>query len=239
MPEWLSANAQLVWKWASLDFWAKENNAITAELQNKWFFDKWMWNIDYYKLSNKEREPISNLYWALSDRFNKIIETKKKLEAKGYKLWWWLESKVKGIWQWIWWPFQNDPDYLELKSLTGESLVEFIKEISGAAVSEEEYQRLASIELNAEMTEETFNSRLKDKLEKHQLLKDRTMRRYWFKDIDTINKQFWVVPATTYTAPTSNNNSQNAYENMMEEDRKNWILSKYSEEKRNKFDSYK
>ena len=50
--------------------------------------------------------------------------------------------------------------YEDLESLTGKALAEFVKEMSGAAVSDQEFSRLSKIKANVDMSDEAFVKQL-------------------------------------------------------------------------------
>ena len=60
--------------------------------------------------------------------------------------------------------------YQQIEGLTGENLAEFIKEISGAAVSEQEAQRLSKLKPNVSMNDQQFTDQLNRMTEDYEAM---------------------------------------------------------------------
>jgi hypothetical protein len=86
----------------------------------------------------------------------------------------------------------------ELQALSGENLVEFVKKISGVAVSEKEFARLKQIKPNVSMDDRQFDDQMARMIEEYEASVLAKVKRFGFSDaermIDVINGSEVFVP---------------------------------------------
>jgi len=73
--------------------------------------------------------------------------------------------------------------FRQIEALTGEALVSFVKEISGVAVSEPEFQRLKKYKPNVDMTEGQFLRQLERSIEEIGRLEKAKAKRFGFSSV--------------------------------------------------------
>jgi len=106
--------------------------------------------------------------------------------------------------------------YRQLDALTGEALVSFVKEISGVAVSEPEFQRLKRYKPNVDMTEDQFTDQLDRMISEYEASAKAKAKRFGFDSVEQMNRVITgeiksdIFPDTpqqdTFTLPDEENN---------------------------------
>ena len=161
------------------DYTRKELDAYVEEREKKGYGNK-----RFQGLEEKEYTNLDNLV-EISDRLNKIKELKKKVDIGPYETRAQKVSRLRG---------EDLAEFTELERLTGSILAEFIKDISGAAVSEGEAARLAKLVPNIEMQDSQFNTVLKSMEEEHKRLLKLKLSRYGFKTEKEMRDAIYGTP---------------------------------------------
>lgn len=74
--------------------------------------------------------------------------------------------------------------FRKIQALTGEKLADYIKSISGAAVSDQEFKRLAQNKPNVDMTSDQFKDQLDRMIEEYDFSVAAKLKRYGFNNFD-------------------------------------------------------
>ena len=83
----------------------------------------------------------------------------------------------------------------ELEAITGESLVEFVKSISGVAVSDKEFDRLKLIKPNVSMTDKQFDDQLTRAIQDYEESFQAKAQRYGFDSVDQMRNAIRGLPS--------------------------------------------
>lgn len=110
-------------------------------------------NATFQDLGGKEFDKITDLF-EVQNRIDTLKELKKKVNT-GF-----ISAKAFAAQEFTGLGGQKTEDFVSLDLVSGKILADFIKEISGAAVSEQEAQRLAKLVPNVGMTDLRFNKAL-------------------------------------------------------------------------------
>lgn len=122
---------------------------------------------------------------------------------------WWDESKrlAGRIGESVLGTEQTDEQkyFRQLQALTGEALVQFVKEISGVAVSEPEFQRLRKYKPNVGMTEGQFMDQLDRMIEEYGRSAEAKAKRFGFSSVEQMND---VIAGKLQANPLPTQNNQ-------------------------------
>lgn len=123
-----------------------------TDKQADWIIDHRLGNIQFQQLKSKDVKSMNDLV-ELREDINEIRVLKEKVNTGP------IAAKAGRAKRYVGWE-ESSFNQLEIKS--GKQLADFIKEISGAAVSEQEAQRLAKLVPNIDMQDGQFIDSLND-----------------------------------------------------------------------------
>jgi hypothetical protein len=197
----LSPAAQDVVKWnrSLSDMWMKARKQIQDELSNSWIDDFWLGNQDYWMLKNSDKIWLRQ-YLQIQDRLN-IIDN----ALKNWTQTWWL----KELWEWgrnILWVWV-DADFNDIKTNAGKNLVEYIKNISGTAVSDQERKSLMELLPNPNMSTDKFKDSLASFKREYKNMLNWYVSDYWFDSIEALNSAMGMSSLNV----NNNTNHWNSY----------------------------
>ena len=177
----LSATTDAAWNGKTLDgYSAKEKDRILKELANAGKFDEGLGNQSFITAAPKERSEISTLMeWYAQWKEAKAIIDKldEEWSLAGYI--WPLDNR----WVWAVWAVSPIPireDLSKLRNILGKTLTKYMKQISGAAISESEAKRLAEQIPNTAMNESTFMAAVDTYNDEIERTMADLFYRYWF-----------------------------------------------------------
>lgn len=193
-----SARDIVMWNRSLADSWIRDRWALQKELSDAWISEFWLWNQDYWMLKDTEKDKLRN-YLQLESRINLIHE----MLDKWTSTWFFknLSENTRNILSsmWIWW---IDLNFNELKTAAWKSLVEFMKNISWVAISEQEANKLSALIPDArKMSTTKFKNSLKLFENEYKSILDSKINDYWFDSLDWLTAQMWM---SLYSKPTTN-----------------------------------
>ena len=177
----LTPTTEAAWNGKTLDgYSSKEKDRILKELANAGKFDEGMWNQAYLTASPKERGEISTLMeWYMQWKQAKEIIDKLDEEGSLAGYVWPLDNR--GVWAvWAVSPIPIRQDLAKLRNILGKTLSKYMKQISGAAISEPEARRLAEQIPNTKMNESTFMAAVDTYNDEIERTMADLFYRYWF-----------------------------------------------------------
>ena len=186
--KWLSPAAQsiVMGKDSLANYGMVAKAKIKDELANSWISDYGMWNQQFWSLNNKDQEWLRS-YVQIWNRLNIINEVLKGWENTG--IWKNAGQRVKNA---LWLPI--DTTYNQLKMAAWKNLVEYIKSISGTAVSESERAMLQQLLPNAAtMSTSKFKDALRAFQREYESLLDSKVTQYGFDSVNALQTQMWLA----------------------------------------------
>lgn len=181
----LSPSAKEVRKWnvKLSDYSSSDRQSIIEELSRSWYFDQpGIWNSDFQKLKTSDRQ---GLIWLITT-WDKIQEMMKLSEdvntwPRAWRKW--------SIWQAVW---VASDDFVKLRSITGKELSKLMKEISWAAVSEQEVDRIKQYMPNVNQQDKTFDVNVWLLKQEYDSLLSSKVKEYWFDNLEDMKLWLWL-----------------------------------------------
>lgn len=159
--------------------WNKRNE-ISSEITSSWIDQFGLWSSNWYQLTAKEKGDIGKVLElgdriAILEELDPNVSTWRWKQAKD-----WALSQIESLFPWIW--IKWDKDFGRLKTVSWKTLTDFIKSISGTAVSAQERDALIELMPDPSNTNTKFATNLKELKREYENTLNTKLSTYWFAD---------------------------------------------------------